>query len=50
MRESGFYWLKSGDAWTIGEWSEGGWCVIGSDGFWSDENMEQIGERIPDHE
>lgn len=48
MRESGFYWVKLYDNWTIGEFesSTNSWLVIGSEESCSDEHFDFVGEQI----
>ena len=48
-RESGFYWVNSGETWEIAEWSIGHgvgvWLVTGWDCPADDDSWKQIDER-----
>jgi len=53
-RDDGFYWVRtrSGrqnecvDDWTVGEWHDGNWFVVGCELFLDDSDIAEIGERI----
>ena len=45
MREPGYYWLRSKDKWSIGEWKRGEWWIISHDGWFEDSDFDEIDER-----
>jgi hypothetical protein len=56
-REEGFYWVRIIDEWTIGEWCDNNWWVVGCDSSWRgpglrrrerprDPELDEIGPRI----
>lgn len=50
MREPGFYWVRSGCAWTVAEWDGGEWtAVLGLNeekGPYFDSDFSKVGPRI----
>jgi hypothetical protein len=52
MRESGFYWVKIHEHWSIGEFFDDTehWLIIGDDCAWSDQHLDAIGDKIEDPE
>lgn len=52
IREAGWYWIKEvaiSPRWEAAEWCPdfNGWAVIGNEDFVSDENVVEVGYRIP---
>ena len=47
-RESGYYWIRFADEWGIAEYFDDSndWLLIGSEESFSDEDFEEIGERV----
>lgn len=46
IRPKGFYWIKTSGGWQIAEWEGArfrGFAV-------ADDKVQEVGERIPDHE
>jgi hypothetical protein len=48
MRETGHYWIKVIDEWTIGHWDGevGRWLQIGDEQGLEDKHLEMVGEFI----
>ncbi len=47
MRELGFYWVKYGEEWTLGEFDDRGcWSIISYEFDFHDEEFSCIGPRI----
>lgn len=54
MREEGLYWIKLKGKWVVGERgfcdddekAAGYWYAIGSDWWYGDEELDEIGDRI----
>lgn len=46
-RESGFYWIKDGHEWVIGEWDadRSRWTLTGTSEGFNDEEFDEIDER-----
>jgi hypothetical protein len=40
-RESGFYWVRVGDEWTVGEWTDGRWYIVGDECSWGEPGSEE---------
>jgi hypothetical protein len=47
-RKSGLYWVKvnAGAEWQIARWSEGQWCVLGSEASLDGSHPVEIGPRL----
>ena len=45
-RESGFYWVRNDDKWSVAEWCEDVWFGIGSEETLRDTLFDEIGHRI----
>lgn len=44
-RSTGFYWVKTQDGWTIGEYFDDGWNLFEDSLVYIDENFDEIDER-----
>jgi hypothetical protein len=49
-RETGHYWVKLFDAWEVAAWDNNKqrWYMPGDPEDWCDENMNEIGARVPE--
>lgn len=46
MRQPGYYWLRSKNKWSVGEWrKDETWWIISSDGWFEDSDFDEIDER-----
>jgi hypothetical protein len=53
-REDGFYWVRIFDEWTVAEWCDSSWWVVGNGDPWWDPvlggaqepKLDEIGPRI----
>ena len=46
VRESGFYWVKCHDEWTIARWEDLHWEVVGCGYCMNDHDFDSIGDKI----
>ena len=53
--KSGFYWVRIGEHWTVGQWADGRWYVVGDEVHWNSpgsegrasDKLDEIGPLIP---
>jgi hypothetical protein len=50
-REYGYYWVRTGmDEWHVAQFTKHGWYATGCEEPLPDYQLDEIGEKIPNHD